>query len=249
MEGGQVNLKDIHWLMDMLQSIDVGLIVFDVDYKVLVWNSFMENHSGINPAVIKDKVVFDMCPTIPENWFRQKVESVLLLKSSTFTVWEQRPYLLKFKNFRPITGSAEFMYQNLTLIPLLSANNEVLHVGALIYDVTEVAVNKLKLEEANKALSSLSKTDHLTQLNNRGAWEGYLSAEFKRSKRTKSICSVVMFDIDHFKNVNDTHGHATGDIVLKSIGQVLKEQCRTEDFVARFGGEGIAKLAGGGGLS
>ena len=237
LEHGQVNIKDIHWLMDMLQSIDVGLIVLDRNYKVTVWNSFMENHSGVSPALIKEKVLFDIFPSIPENWFRQKTESVFLLKSSTFTVWEQRPYLFKFKNYRPITGSADYMYQNITLIPLASADNEVNHVGVLIYDVTDIAVNKLKLEEANNKLESLSKTDHLTQLNNRGAWEGYLEKEFSRSKRSKHVCSVVMFDIDHFKKVNDTYGHQAGDEVIRRTAALLKDTMRITDIAGRYGGE------------
>lgn len=236
-EAGQVNIKDIHWLMDMLQSIDVGLIVLDHDYRVMVWNSFMENHSGVSPAIIKEKILFDIFPAIPEQWFRQKAESVFLLKSSTFTVWEQRPYLFKFKNYRPITGSADFMYQNITLIPLLSADNEVGQFGVLIYDVTDIAVNKIKLEEANTKLASLSKTDHLTQLNNRGAWEGYLQHEYNRSKRCKHKCSVVMFDIDHFKIVNDTYGHQAGDEVIRRTSALLKETMRQTDIAGRYGGE------------
>lgn len=237
MKTGQVDIKDIHWLMNMLQSIDVGLIVLDRDYKVLVWNSFMENHSGIGPAIIKDKVLFEECPTIPEEWFRQKAESVFVLKNSAFTVWEQRPYLFMFKNYRPITGSADYMYQNITLIPLLSADNEVEHIGVLIYDVTDIAVNKIKLEEANKKLAELSKTDHLTQLNNRGAWEGSLEREYKRSIRSHHICSVVMFDIDHFKKVNDTYGHQAGDEVIRRTSALLKETMRLTDIAGRYGGE------------
>ena len=237
MDNGQINIKDIHWLMDMLQSIDVGLIVLDRDYNVMVWNSFMENHSGVGPAIIKDKNLFDMCPTIPANWFRQKAESVFLLNSSTFTVWEQRPYLFEFKNYRPITGSAEFMYQNMTIIPLISADNEVRHIGVLIYDVTDIAVSKIKLKEANAKLESLSKTDHLTQLNNRGAWEQQLEKEFKRSKRSNHICSVVMFDIDHFKKVNDTYGHQAGDEVIRRTAALLRETMRLTDIAGRYGGE------------
>jgi len=237
MDNPQVDIKDIHWLMDMLQSIDVGLIVLDQEYQVLVWNSFMENHSGLGPSRIKGQSLFDSFPDIPESWFRQKAESVFLLNSSAFTVWEQRPYLFKFKNYRPITGSAEYMYQNITLIPLLSADSQVRHIGVLIYDVTDIAVSKLQLEEANKKLSQLSKIDHLTQLNNRGAWEKYLEREFMRSKRNNLTCSVVMFDIDHFKNVNDTYGHQAGDEVIRITSQLLQETMRLTDIAGRYGGE------------
>ncbi|HED34142.1 MAG TPA: sensor domain-containing diguanylate cyclase [Gammaproteobacteria bacterium] len=221
----------------MLQTIDVGLIVLDSNFKVMVWNSFMENHSGVSPAIIQDKVLFDIFPSIPEKWFRQKAESVFLLKSSTFTVWEQRPYLFKFKNYRPITGSADYMYQNITLIPLLSADNEIRQFGVLIYDVTDIAVNKMKLEQANNKLETLSKIDHLTQLNNRGAWEAYLQREFNRSKRSRLTCCVVMFDIDHFKKVNDTYGHQAGDEVIRRVAVLLKGTMRNTDIAGRYGGE------------
>jgi len=234
---GQVNIEDIHWLMDILQSIDVGLIVLDRSYKVMAWNSFMENHSGVNATLIKDKVLFDVFPSVPREWFRQKAESVFLLKSSNFTVWEQRPYLFKFKNYRPITGSAQYMYQNITLAPLASVTGEINHIGVLIYDVTDIAVSKLKLEKANIELESLSETDFLTQLNNRGAWEQNLQAEFNRSKRSGHNCSVVMFDIDHFKNVNDCYGHPAGDEVIKRTAELLRETMRLTDIAGRYGGE------------
>tara|TARA_R110002095_G_scaffold213099_1_gene203196 strand:- start:346 stop:1326 length:981 start_codon:yes stop_codon:yes gene_type:complete len=239
---GQVNIKDIHWMMEMMQSLDVGLMVLDRQYQVIVWNSFLENHSGVSTSLIKDKNLFSIFPSISENWFKQKAESVFLLKNSSFTVWEQRPYLFKFKNYRPITGSADYMYQNMTLIPLQSSDNEVNQIGVLIYDVTDIAVNKMKLEDANKKLEILSKTDHLTQLNNRGAWESDLEKEFHRVKRNKHPCSVVMFDIDHFKKVNDTYGHQAGDEVIRRTSKLLKEMMRKSDIAGRYGGEEFAVI-------
>ncbi len=239
---GQVNIKDIHWMMEMMQSLDVGPMVLDRQYQVIVWNSFLENHSGVSTALIKDKNLFSIFPSIPENWFKQKAESVFLLKNSSFTIWEQRPYLFKFKNYRPITGSADYMYQNMTLIPLQSSDNEVNQIGVLIYDVTDIAVNKMKLEDANTKLEILSRTDHLTQLNNRGAWENDLEKEFHRVKRNKRPCSVVMFDIDHFKKVNDTYGHQAGDEVIRRTSKLLKEMMRKSDIAGRYGGEEFAVI-------
>ena len=51
---------EFHWLMDMLQTIDVGLVVLDRSYRVQAWNSFMENHSGKKPHAVRDKVIFDL---------------------------------------------------------------------------------------------------------------------------------------------------------------------------------------------
>jgi diguanylate cyclase len=237
MENSTADLKEFHWLMDMIQTIDVGLVVIDREYAVRVWNGFMENHSGKAPHDVIGHNLFALFESIPEKWFRHKVESVFLLKNRAFTTWEQRPYLFEFKNYRPITGAAEFMYQNITLIPLVSVDGSVSHVGVIIYDVTDMAVGKCQLEQANDELKSLSRTDMLTELNNRGYWEECLKREFRRVLRTQEACTLAIFDIDHFKKVNDTYGHQAGDEVIRATSRTLKECMRTTDIAGRYGGE------------
>ncbi|MCW8956034.1 MAG: diguanylate cyclase [Gammaproteobacteria bacterium] len=230
-------LKDLHWLMDMLQNIDIGLVILDRDYKIQTWNSFMRNHSNVGASDTIGENIFDLFQDIPRNWFQRKVDSVFMLNNRAFTTWEQRPYLFKFTNNRPITGIADFMYQNITLIPLQSADGQVNHVGIIIYDVTDMAVGKQQLMNANTQLQGLSRTDMLTQLNNRGYWEECLNNEFNRIKRTGHISSLVIFDIDHFKNVNDTYGHQAGDEVIRETARMLRENMRTTDVAGRYGGE------------
>ena len=234
----QVNeLREFHWMMDMLQTIDVGLVVLDRAFRIQAWNSFMENHSGLRPGAVRERDLFELFPEIPQKWFRHKAESVFLLKSRSFTTWEQRPYLFRFKNYRPITGTEEFMYQNVTVSPLVSATGEVSHICIIIYDVTDIAVSKKQLETANATLETLSRTDRLTQLNNRGYWEECLVKEFQRYQRTQATTSLVMFDIDHFKKVNDTYGHQAGDDVIRVVSDHLRSNLRVTDIAGRYGGE------------
>lgn len=226
-----------HWLMDMVQTLDVGLMVLDRDYRVQLWNGFMENHSGQSAAYVIGNNLFEQFPDIPKSWFQRKAESVFLLESRAFTTYEQRPYLLRFKNYRPITGTAEFMYQNMTLIPLISPDGKINHVGVILYDVTDIALGKLALEAANSSLAKLSRTDRLTELNNRGYWEECLEVEFARFQRTKQVSTLIMFDIDHFKKVNDTYGHQAGDEVIRLTSKTLRNSIRTTDVAGRYGGE------------
>jgi len=226
----------------MIQHLDVGLIVLDKEYKVNVWNSFMENHSGYTPNDVIGKNLFEVFKNIPESWFKRKSESVFLLNNRAFTTWEQRPYLFKFKNYRPITGSAAFMYQDITLIPLTSVDGTVNHIGVIIYDVTDIAVNKLGLKVANEELGILSRTDMLTKLYNRGYWEERLLHEFSLHKRNKQAVSLVMFDIDHFKKVNDTYGHQAGDEVIRVTSKLLIDCKRETDIAGRYGGEEFAVI-------
>ena len=237
MSDATIELGELHWLLDVLQSIDIGLVVLDRDYKVQVWNSFMANHSGLPPQNVINKPFLQVFPDVPEDWFRRKIESVRMLKNRAFTTWEQRPYLLRFKNYRPITGAAEYMYQNITFVPLTSVTGEVDHIGVVINDVTDIAMSRQDLEAVNLELAHLSRSDRLTQLNNRGYWEECLQQEFRRLKRTHGPGALVMFDIDHFKKVNDTYGHPAGDEVIRQTSGRLRDTMRTTDIAGRYGGE------------
>jgi len=235
-------LNELHWLMEMLHTIDVGLVVLDRQYNIQIWNGFMENHSGLLPREVKDKNLFSLFDEIPEQWFKRKAESVFLLKNKAFTIWEQRPYLFKFQNYRPITGSADYMYQNTTFIPLMSATGEVSHLCMLIYDVTDNAVHKKDLQRANKELAILSQTDGLTKLFNRSHWQSCFEAEYKRWLRSGNPSCLVMLDIDKFKNINDSYGHTVGDEVIKHIASEIRNHVRETDCSGRYGGEEFAIL-------
>lgn len=233
-------LNEFHWLMDVLQNIDVGLVVLDAQMNIKLWNSFMQNHSAKLPTDVLEQNIFDIFPELPEAWFRRKLQAVTMLQNSAFTTWEQRPYLFRFKNYRPVTGMAEFMYQNCTILPLTNASGVVDHLCLIIYDVTEVAVNRLQLQKANVQLHTISRTDGLTGLLNRKTWQQLLDHEFKRFQRYQHSCSLIMFDIDHFKKINDGFGHPAGDEVIRATAQAVKDNLRDSDVAGRYGGEEFA---------
>ncbi|MEG3753136.1 GGDEF domain-containing protein [Psychromonas arctica] len=237
-----IDLKDIHWLIDMVHNIDVGLVIIEKDYTVKVWNGFMENHSGLLAAHMIDKKITDVFTSIPKTWLQQKINSVCLLKNKAFTTWEQRPYLFKFKSYRPITTNAEFMYQNVTFLPLADFQGQITQICMIVYDVTDIALTKQAFQEANSQLKYLSHTDSLTQLNNQGHWRNLCENEFINSKNSANPTSMIIFDIDHFKKVNDTYGHPFGDEVLKGIAEAVRQKSKKQDVIGRVGGEEFALL-------
>jgi len=88
----------------------------------------------------------------------------------------------------------------------------------------------------------LSVRDELTGINNRRHFQQMLQMEWKRAVRFRRQLSLIMLDVDHFKEYNDTFGHLQGDSVLKHIGVLLKKNLREVDTVARFGGEEFVLL-------
>ncbi|PXX91081.1 diguanylate cyclase [Marinobacter vulgaris] len=237
MATNETDASTFHWLFDMLESIEVGLVVMDLDFRVQIWNGFMEHHSGITASKIRDQVLFDVFQDIPKAWLTRKVDSVAMLNTRAFTSWEQRPYLFRFRSTRPITGTEDYMYQNLTISPLAGLDGKVDKICLMVYDVTDIATNKRALERANEQLAKLSMTDRLTGLLNRGTWENLIDAEFERHRRYGHPTCLVMLDIDHFKPVNDTHGHLAGDEVIKHAANVVRDSLRQSDSLGRYGGE------------
>jgi diguanylate cyclase (GGDEF)-like protein len=94
----------------------------------------------------------------------------------------------------------------------------------------------------NQRLSTLANTDDLTGLYNHRHFYQRLEDEFKRAERYNSDLGLILLDLDHFKNVNDTFGHQRGDAVLKELASVLVRTVRETDLVARYGGEEFAVL-------
>jgi two-component system, cell cycle response regulator len=88
----------------------------------------------------------------------------------------------------------------------------------------------------------LMTLDGLTQVHNKRHFQEALEREFARSKRYGNPFALVMFDIDHFKKINDTYGHLGGDEVLRKMGGILKKKVRANDIVARVGGEEFAVI-------
>lgn len=94
-----------------------------------------------------------------------------------------------------------------------------------------------ELQRANEILAQLSITDGLTKLHNHRYFQDHLTREIKRVSRTQAPLSLILLDIDDFKLLNDSHGHAAGDEVLVSLASIMNDSARESDLIARYGGE------------
>ena len=81
--------------LDLLEFLEVGLIVTNTQLEIKMWNGFMTNHTGIQAEDAIDQLLFSICPDIPEEYLRRKIQSVITLQSDLTVTWEQRSSLIK----------------------------------------------------------------------------------------------------------------------------------------------------------
>ena len=106
----------------------------------------------------------------------------------------------------------------------------------------KVRLRTLELEAANRALDLQARTDALTGLLNRRGFETQMAFAVALARRSSRPLSLITVDVDHFKRVNDTHGHEAGDEVLRRLARTLESRLRGSDVVARLGGEEFVAL-------
>jgi diguanylate cyclase (GGDEF)-like protein len=225
----------------VVERVGFGIFVVDREMNVLMWNRFMQDHSGVAAEDVIGRPIFERFPDLPRAWLTRKVESVFQLGSFAFSSWEQRPYLFQFDHDRPITGGVDYMQQDCTFMPLMRGR-DVIAVCVTVSDVTHVSVMQREREEAVAKLREYADRDGLTGIANRRYFEARLADEFSRWQRYGGELSMLLFDLDHFKRINDEFGHVAGDTVLRSMAQRVAGVVRKQDVFGRFGGEEFALL-------
>ncbi len=231
------DFKELHWLLDVIQSSNIGIVVLDRTLRVEVFNRFMQAHSGIHSESAMGRSIMELFTDLPEQWLWRRMQTVFELGIPVYTTWEERPYLFRFPLHLPIHYNVDIMYQNVMFVPLRAANDKVERMGIVVYDVTDSAMTRQALELAQTELLKVSRTDRLTNLWTRGYWEERLNEEWERAKRSHQQISLVMFDIDFFKKINDNYGHQTGDEAIRLVSRTLRENSRDVDICGRYGGE------------
>ncbi|MGE5741918.1 MAG: diguanylate cyclase [Candidatus Aminicenantes bacterium RBG_16_66_30] len=127
---------------------------------------------------------------------------------------------------------------------------ETLHYDGILVDITEMKIMERRYQQAlrrlqisNEKLANLSLADPLTGLNNRRGFYSFGLQQMKIAKRLKKDNYLVFLDIDYLKEVNDTYGHAVGDLLLQGIATILRTTLRESDVIGRIGGDEFAVLA------
>jgi len=207
------------------EASGVGVWDYDLVHNELVWDELMYSIYGIDKTAGASLFETWQNSMLPED----KIEESAALKAAI----EQRATYAPCFRIRRGDGALRYIQARARIY--YDAAGKAVRIVGTNEDVTERRILLGKLEQQ-------ANQDSLTGLSNRRHFMEQGEMELARVQRYGEALSVFMLDIDHFKIVNDTHGHKAGDVVLQKLGHLLLETLRTVDIIGRIGGEEFAIL-------
>ena len=213
---------------------DVLLSLFDLSDVVLFkWNN---DEKWTVDSVSKS--VFKLLGYTQEEFETNKInyvdcihpDDIKQVTQEHFNSISYRAYYFEHKPYRLIKKNADIKWIMHSTVIVKDDDNNIINFVGYLTDITELKNTEIELKE-------ISRTDRLTKINNRLYTDDILENQFYRYKRDEEVCSVILVDIDHFKSVNDNHGHLVGDNVLVEFARLLNISIRKGDVLGRWGGE------------
>ncbi len=138
---------------------------------------------------------------------------------------------------RYVRKDGSIFWADLSVSAIYDDDGQIAYILGIVVDITERKQLEQQLHQANVLLQEQAIRDPLTGLYNRRYLDETLPRELHRAVRHNQSLGIIMVDVDHFKRINDTYGHAAGDTLLQAVGAFLQHNTRSEDIVCRYGGE------------
>lgn len=214
----------------IFETVNLGLIILDRKLRITGWNRWLELHSGISADEIVGQKICDVFPSLAQGSFVRTVKGVFAFGNYASYSQKLHKYLIPLRSSHGADQTMPYMQQSCTFGPLRDEQKEIVSVYITIQDVTDFVMYEQKLVQ-------MARVDGLTGVYNRRYLDMRLKEELDRSRRHGNSFSLLILDIDHFKTINDRHGHLCGDYVLRDLARKLQQQLRTTDIIGRYGGE------------
>lgn len=228
----------LDWLLQpLLSQLNSGVLVLDAELRLVFINQFIARRADLQPEDVQGKSLFDVFADVPQAWLQRKLQGVLALQVPAFSSWEQRQYIFKLPHLRPLSSDSQYMAQNCSMLPLTAPDGVSRYICLLIEDATDAYVYQQQLQQSVARLQLANRTDGLTGVLNRSYWQQQLSYEIQRAERYQHPLSLLLFDLDKFKQLNDRYGHLGGDAVLVALCARVATLLRDTDLLGRYGGE------------
>ncbi len=248
----------------LLNTAPCGFLSFTDDGKINMVNVTLLKILGYSPEELQGQNIELILPVASRLFFQAEVLPLLKLHGKRDEIYLSLQSKSGGEVLMLINGIRQERNQqacnDLILMPINRHNEYEDHIIRLkrAAEVATSLINKVnasleetgkaldvkqtELLEANTRLETLATTDELTGLKNFRAFQEKLTDQIALAERMLTPLSLLIIDLDHFKGINDTFGHPTGDKYLRKIAGILKTNSRKVDFVARYGGEEFAVI-------
>lgn len=215
---------EIKKLSTVLEQIDDAVMITDKKGIITYVNGAFCNYTGY-----KKEEILGNTPRM----FKSNMQKSKDYKNLWKTILEGKVYQETLVNKKK---NGDLYYEIKTITPLRDHNGDIIGFVSTGKDVTQEML-------AHHEIERIATIDKLTGIYNRHKFEELLILETERSRRSLQPLSLILIDIDHFKAVNDMHGHDVGDEVLKHLVKIVQENIRKIDIFARWGGEEFLVLS------
>ncbi|GGQ27003.1 sensor domain-containing diguanylate cyclase [Shewanella litoralis] len=218
----QTKKQQLNSYEQILDQVGAYIYVKDVNCRYVYGNQLILDYFGISQEQLKG--------TIDSHYFSPHVADILLRNDRKVLSLQQKmadDIMIDNDGFNTVFHEIKQ--------PLFDRNGQLIGLIGISTDITEEFTLRTELQQ-------LANNDPLTDLYNRRSFNAFSEHEFSRAMRYFNSLSLMIIDIDLFKNVNDTYGHLVGDEVIKRVAAVCDEHIREADILARIGGEEFAIL-------
>ncbi|MEG1050670.1 MAG: diguanylate cyclase [Janthinobacterium sp.] len=232
-------------LESILGAVNLGAIVLDEQHRIVLWNHWMARHSARQADAVLGQDFFAVFPDMRHKRIDSAITQALRdnFQSLLSQTLHKAPFALYTHGAATGGNDGEERMQQAIAVTPINLPGAPRHCLIQINDVT-IAVGREKLlREQTMVLRSQTFSDGLTGIANRRHFDVAIEKEMRRATRTSSPLSLLMIDIDHFKDYNDHYGHQQGDDCLIRVAAELAAMLqRPTDLLARYGGEEFAAI-------
>ena len=220
---------------EVFEQAPVGMLLLSENKIILAWNHWLADKTGKREKDVLGKSLIDLYPEIKSQRFELALSEVIHNKSQQIMSHALNHYLIPI-NVDYVGGHGlKYMPQQVYIAPIHTDHGVVALVSIL--DVTENVIRSDTLMKMAHKLEDDSNKDQLTDIFNRRFLWKWLDQQQPVFDRYKEPVSFLLFDVDHFKKINDTFGHDVGDVVLKQFVDLIASCLRETDLLIRYGGE------------
>lgn len=212
--------------LQLIRQLPIGACLLTPDYNIVLWNDFFADRLQMPVEQTLGRNLLELFPD-QARFLKRKLDSVFILKNTSFSYWEQRPHIFRFKSSRPVTGQEELMYQNMEIVPIFSNEGQISHLFLAITDATTTASYSIALRQAHSQLEDEHKAQAELIRKLEEAHNQLLQAE--------KMASIGQLAAGVAHEINNPIGFVSSNL------ETLQHYCQTLIQALDFAGQLLAK--------